>query len=299
MAVIKVTKNELSGGSCSRGSKRDAKIPYIVELDAPPTNIVDLETADDGTTAVAAIGAELNGDSTRRCTKIEVSPANQSKLLYDVVCSFETVDPGWDENPLLRKDVYRFEGSKETESVFMTVEDTPKPIVTPAGEPFEKLAERTTGAFKITIDGYRELEEAPTLATTIAQYLRPNAVNDGNVTVRGITFLAGQLKLVDASIEPVVENGVACLKCRWECEVAPDFDLHLDARGYWERIDPDDEDAGICRIVTGNPPQRVTKPYPLLENGLAAATADAEPAHLTFKIQPRKDLSAFNWTTAA
>jgi hypothetical protein len=217
------------------------------------------------------------------------------EFIYTATYEQSNADP----NPLSRKDLISFEGSRETEEYFMdegdgTAED-PKPVVNSAYDVFEKNPERTTGAFRLIVTGNRTLASVD--LAQIAQYLRPSAVNSSSIVVRGKTIGAGEAKLVAVTMsDPQFENGTEYVQLKWEMECASDWDDHLEDRGFNEL---DLFGTGQIEIWRGKPPQAVKKPWPLDGSGNALETAGDAPEVLVFHPYPKKDFSVFGWTTSA
>lgn len=295
MPEVKETTRRRGGGQSARELKaRSATRTFQVTYDAdsPPDSLVAVETEDD----IPELRSELPGDETRKANKITVKPRGDTGLVFDVEVSYavpEGEDDQNEEDPLDRPDTVTFEASSETEDVFWTEEEEPQPIVTSAGEPFGDLAQRTTGACKLVIEGNRAAGSIN--AATIASYLRPNAVNSAAFSVRGLRVGEGEAKFVGFSASEQREGDFdPFLRCRWEIALAPDWDLYLDDRGFCEA---DPANAGkLKEIVKGTPPTQVDKPWPLDGEGAALPNASDLPAELAFPLYPRKPFSVFGWT---
>ncbi len=291
MALVVSVKSQrnLSGDSSRARGERTASIPYTISCNEPPASQFELEEAA-FTAGLPAVGNELPGDPSRIVNKVTFT-AGGTHLEWSAKVEYAPAEATqWDENPLLRPDTVSFSGTKEQEAVFLTADDEQAPIVTSAGEVFSTLPQRTTGAFKMVIEGNRETFDA----ALFASYLKPNAVNLDAFTVRGITVGEGLGKMVSIDAGPQQENGFNFYRIKWEVELAPTWDLLIEDRGFVELFEDE-----LFPIVTGNPPDLVKKPWPLDGAGNAQANADDAPAILEFPVQPSLPFSVFNWSAGA
>lgn len=307
--TVTVKKQQLRGGNPSthtiKNDGRTATDFYMLLCNQVPANIKAVYTAAI-TSGLPTVGTAYDaGDVTdaRYCNSVDIkSTGNEVQFIAQVDYQTNPAS-GLDfiPNPLLRKDVIKFSASKEQEAVFLTEETTPKPIVNSAGETFRTLPTRTTGSFKLTISGNRAVSGTGSIpVATVASYLRPNSVNDASVTIRGITLNIGQAKLVGASFTIETDQIYGAYAAwEWELECAPDWQLHLDDRGF-NSLTTDIAGFNVTfPIVKGDPSEQVQTPWPLDGSGNAKDNVDDVPATLDFPIQPKKDFSVFNWTTAA
>ena len=212
---LKVTENtRREGGSSSRGtSGRKAKRTFIVRYDAttPPASVAAAETADDGTTAIPAVGDGLPGDTTRTVTNVSAKPRDDTGLLFDVEVEYETPELGtFEEDPLTVPVDYDWDFGVGQKTYFKD-ETTPDPkyVTNSFGDPFDKLLQRDVGEIQVTItDNIDASAWDPVLA---AEYLSPaTATNAAPMTIDGISISAGQARITGITCSGIkTSNGVS------------------------------------------------------------------------------------------
>ncbi len=291
---LKVTETTFTaGGSSSRSaSDRKAKRTFIVQYDAstPPASYAAIETADDGDTAIPAIGASLTGDTLRKAASISVKPRDQTGLLFDVEVEYTTgTVEAPAESPLDEPAVFEWDFSASSQPYFWDESDTPKPTLSSAGEPFENLLEREVGEIVVTIT--KNIEPAAWNPITAASFMYPaTAVNSGSMTVDGVSVSAGQARFAGVRCSGIqTANGIQYRTLSVTLKLRSSWDHVIDDRGFHEL----DGEGGLKEIVKGTPPVKVDKPWPLDGSGAAKANVDDEPAKLTFKPYPAKDFSVW------
>lgn len=295
---------DFAGGS-------DAKRTFTVRFSDRPTNWADVEGViglANGTYDAAAktggtlpgILTNLPGDTlsvTRQLRNYTIKPhESNTGLEFKFEANYQ--QGSLDANPLSQKDLLSFDGSKDTEDYFIDESDDAKPVVNSAHDPFEKDPKRTTGSFKLVIEGNRAWDDID--LALYASYLKPNAVNTATFVVRGKSVGAGEGKMVAISVTPTITpSGLLYGKVRWEIEAAPDWMDHFVDRGFNELFGIPQIGAGQVNhreITKGVPPVKVDKPSPLDGSGHAQDPADPLVT-LDFQPYTKKDFSVFAWTT--
>jgi hypothetical protein len=286
-----------AGGSSSRSTtERRAKRSFIVRYDAvsPPSSLAAVETADDGTTAIPALGDALAGDSARLATSIDVKPRGDSGHLFDVEVGYSTSDTGLEvfDNPLSDPVGFEWDFSTSSQTYFKD-ETTPtaKYTLTSAGEPFDNLLEREVGEITVTVT--QNIAPAGWNPITAASYLSPaTAVNNASMTIDGASIAAGQARLSGVTCSATkTRAGVSYRTRTITIKLRSSWDQTIDDRGFNE-ADPD-HSGKVREITKGAPPVKVDKPWPLNGSGAAKPNATDAPAVLTFKPYPAKDFSVW------
>lgn len=288
-----------AGGSSSRSATgRKAKRTFIVEYEAdtPPESLAEVETADDGTTSIPAIGDPIDEtDSDRLAVLITVRPRNDTGLLFDVEVDYETREQGEiDENPLNAPVEYDWDFSASSQPYFKDESDEPKLVTTSAGEPFEKLLEREVGEVVVTIT--RNIEPEDWDPETAASFMFPaTAVNDDTITIEGTTVAAGQARFAGVRCSGIKKsNGVQYRTRVITLKLRSSWDDVVEDRGFFEK---DSANPGkLKEINAGTPPGKPEKPWPLDGSGAAKANAADAPAELTFVPYPSMDFSVWGIT---
>lgn len=297
-SVTETTKR--GGGTSSRSlTERKAKRTFIVEYAAtdPPAGLAEVETANDGTTAIPAVNSTLTGDTSRIVTNISVKPREQSGLLFDVEVEYSTSETGLSvfDNPLSDPVEYDWDFSSSSQTYFKD-ETTPtaKYTLTSAGEPFENLLEREVGDIAVTIT--KNIAPGDWDPPTAATFLNPaTAINNASMTIDGVSISTGQARMTGIKCTPTkTRAGVSYRTLTLSLKVRSSWDHAVDDRGFNE-LDP--VNTGKVREITkGTPPTKVDKPWPLDGSGAAKANSTDAPATLTFKPYPSKDFSAWSIT---
>ena len=265
-----------------------AKRTWTIQCSRQPNTITEIDLA--YASLGVAIGDAYKTDDSRYCQKVTVRA-----VAGDLTGLYGEAEYGPNQlvqNPLMRKDTISLEVGGETESWFKDRDD--KITVTSAGELFDKIPPRTTGGVKLVIEGNR----ATLPAEAMIDLSRPSHVNAGSITVRGLTLSAGQAKLVNCTGSEQTENDVTFYRVKWTLELAPNWDMKFDDRGFYEKTTNSDGDPVLKPILTGEPPEQTKKPWPLNGSGTAYTDPSSVPASITLKPYPTGTFS-FSWTSAA
>lgn len=297
-SIVEVKKCSLTRGSATIDGESDSITDvYIVLLDEPPadfTEVVALLMAD----KELAIGDGYAGnpDDARRLKSFDVGKL-ETTTDYVVEVKFEVPDGSnggaTDPNPLMRPDEISITGNVSEKTYFKdyTTPDN-KFARSSAGEPFENLPTRDVGSFEIPIRCNRATFDA----SLHASYLYPVcAINSDTVTIRGITFAPGQLKMRPfRAALPTYENGVKYYVIEMAVAVAENWNQTFQDRGYSYK----DGSGKLQPIMLDNGKDKPSAPWPLDGSGGKKANATDAPADITLKPYPAKPFSVFGWTSS-
>lgn len=246
--------------------------------------------------AVPSPGQTHNQDGSAIVTGIDAQPVQDSGVHFEVSCEYSGGGAiGVPTSPLDRAPEISYGSSDVTAGWFMDHSDPPKPCVNSAGDPFDNVSDKEANEIVITIT-VNEPSHSPIDADAFS-----NSVNKDAVTIDGITYAAGTLKLspitAQKTTERVEENGAAMdfvfyrrtyvLKAKkdgWKEKV-------LDT-GLNELIANADltKPGRVIPIVDGvNAP--VKRPWPLDGAGRKKPKSTDTPAELTFRKYPEVEFA--------
>lgn len=289
------TKVKLQGhlSPSGRDSKaRTATLTYVAVSDTP-TTAVAAETASDGVTTIPTIGSSpIAADTARKVRTVNATPdADSPRLVFTVTVECSTQSSGTIAgNPLDEPDRVTWEFSDGTEPYFMDrTTPTPKAVATSAGEPFDPMRERETGAIRAVIKRY--IGSNAYSPITAVNY--KDAVNNDSITVDGIIISPNQAKMKSYTASDKQEiNGVACREAQFILDLKETWDDIVEDRGYHELTV-----AGIYREIVkgeGTTPKKPDKPWPLVD-GVAQSTPASAPGQLTFVPYFKKAFAGFSF----
>lgn len=293
---IRVVENTKRGGGASStrsaNGTRKAKRTFIVEYaaDDPPASLAEVETADDGTTAIPATDSALPGDTSRFATDVSVKPRDGTGLLFDVEVDYETADNEIGDNPLTVPVDYDWDFSASSQAYFLDTAPGPNgpyAVRSSAGEPFDNLLEREVGEIVVTVtDNIAAVAWDPVLA---AQYMAgpATAVNNASMTIDGIAIAAGQARFAGIKCSGIKTSNAIDYRTRViVLKLRDSWDHEVDDRGRFQ-LDPDDT-SKLLRITDAENAD-VEKPYPLDGDGFKKTNPTDAPATLVFKPYPPRD----------
>ncbi|HEX8342230.1 MAG TPA: hypothetical protein VF624_15105 [Tepidisphaeraceae bacterium] len=243
-----------------------------------------------------AINEPLKGGDPRLCRGKAIATLDETGSELLVYADYETSTGGdWTTSPLTRKD--EVGGDFAAESKAFDKDAAGAYVVNSAGQKFDPPPQRLSGMLKLRVSGNRATSTA---IETWAGYLYPAcSYNADALTIRGKAYGAKVLLMTGMSFTMQTENGVTFQRWDWQMAINPaGWDKMLvPNRGYQEF------DASGFRnwkyILAGEPPARVSSPYPLDANGAALPTATSVPTDKEFSPYYAKDFSVFTWTAVA
>jgi hypothetical protein len=297
LLVKEITKR--GGGSSSRSTTgRKAKRKFRATYDAttPPASLAAVETANDGTTAIPALYAELPADPSRVVTDISVDPEGNTGLVFIVEVTYTTLDPSEfnNDNPLTDPVDYDWDFSASSQPYF--IDETPTtPLLgtNSAGEPYENFLEREVGEISVTVaDNIVPSAWDPSVA---AVYMADpsTALNNASMTIDGKSISAGQARMGGIKCSGIKErNGVDYRTRTIVLKLRANWDQVVEDRGYHFKL----ASGKLSEIVKGKPPVKPDKPWPLDGAGNAMFAATSTPATRTHKPYPRKDFGIWGIT---
>ncbi len=260
------------------------KVFRVVMTDPANDDAVTAYSANDGTTAIPDIGDEFKAGSAAKAKSKSASRVSEG-LAYDVTVSYSSKSrdyPQTVENPKTRPWEYSYDDQTISEQFFFDeTDETPLPMANSAGEPFDTLPEREVTIGQLTIT-----RNTDSFSDSTAQSYR-GKVNDAAVTINGVTYLAGTLRLRTWSARgPLVENGFTY----WQevitlAKRADGFDQKWEDRGYSELS------SGKLIPIRNEAGDQVVKAWPLNGAGAKKPNATDTPAVLTRKPYATADLS--------
>lgn len=276
-------------GKTQDDGKNPCQRIFIAKFDSKPADFDEIILA----AGVPRVGDSLKTGDGRLCKA--VAPASMGTVTdFIITCDFEVPNPNSNTgNPLTRPDIVGLDFGVRQENYFKDCSDTPKYLINAAGEPFSELRKRDVGVFKFTVSGNR----ASIPATTWAGYLYPaTAINNGAVTIKGIAFGAGILRLLGMRAAEKTSGTLTYLECEWTLAANPNgWDDELENRGFNEL----DTTANVLKpIFLDDSKTKPAHPWPLNTDGTKMANASDAPSTQTFKPYPKKDFGIFNWTAA-
>jgi hypothetical protein len=204
---------------------RYRSITYQVIYDTQPTDIQDALTA----TGIPTLGALYTSGST--ITAKQIGPAqevdgNPAVIIVPVEFNDEFDFQEQDENPLIRPADINW-GSVYYERAF-EVDANGDAVLNSAGDPFDPPPTQPVVRLQCTI----ERNVATHNPTTAFAYI--NTVNNGNVTIAGVSVTAGQALMVDFSATSQREAGTVYARQRFVIEFAPSFVREILDAGYYQ-----------------------------------------------------------------
>lgn len=253
--------------------------------------------------AVPTIGQPHDKDTSAKATGIEASPVNDSGVHFEVTVEYAgTGVLGMPANPLDRPAEISYGFQDATESYFIDRSDPPKPVANSAGDPFDSFLERETGWLVLTINT-NEPTHNPVVADAFS-----HTTNREAVTIDGITYAAGTLKLSPITAqkvkERIEEEGVVMevqyykrtyvLKARKDGWKEKPLDLGLN-----ELIaDPDPTKPGKLKPIVDSVNAPIRRPWPL--NGAGRKKPKGTETAATLEFLPYAEASwstlAFTWS---
>ncbi len=208
-----------------------------------------------------------------------------------VECSSKYDPETLPEDPLDKPLEVDWDFTDAREKYFYDRSDTPKPVLTSAGETFEELLERDTGSLVATIT--RNIDGNAYDPAVAIDY--KDAVNSTAFKLEGKQIAVGQAKLkaYTASAKKT-ENQITYRVARWVIEFRKSWDDVIEDRGLREKKTV----AGkviLAPIMHLQPPVPVEKPWPLDGAGVKKTNASDTPSTLTFKPYFRKSFTRFKF----
>ncbi len=251
---------------------------YDVESNDIDDDVLGAVNADDGTESIPDIGDAWKVGSVLKARGYDVSHVeNDDSYYYSVTVNYSSKDDSDQvtiENPLARPTIYSYEDSLIQEPYFRD-ETTPNalPAVNSAGDDFTDLPlrDRSEGVIVIT-------RNVASFSDTAAEIYR-NTVNSSSVSINGISYSAGTLRIIGWSANgPNEENGVT-----FDTET-----IRIAKRSAgWDDIY---EDRGLHKLDSGKRVPildgnnlAITVPYPLDGSGGAKTNPTDTPATITLK----------------
>lgn len=300
---LKVTETTFRrGGESSRGGDgRSAKRTFSVVYDAdtPPTSFAEIETADDGTTAIPTVrsffedGDELPGDDTRYANRASVKPLQTSggiatglefEVEVEYTDSLIVFDP-LGADPLEDPDRIERGGAEGSEDYFEDRSDTPQKVVNTAGAPYDRFLSRDNGSLQWVVT--RNVA-APDVELGVA-YL--DAVNSDAFTLGGTAIAIGQAKMGLITWGPkMVRNDIEYYEQRMPIKLREKWTEDVDSFGYAELV------SGVPKPILDANKQPITKPWPLDAVGAKMPNPGDDPAVTTYKPYFEKPYSVFAFT---
>jgi hypothetical protein len=232
-------------------------------------------TADDGTTAVKQIGQSYS-TSQPHCVATQSTPRRKTGTQFEVEVQFEAPLLGqFDGAGLLALPAQITEGDETTmEEYTRDFHSTPQMVRNTAGEPFDKGPERLTG---VTVYTIRKYVNAAT-RTIIRNAKRTN--NDFAATIEGVSHAIDTLLLWAAGFEDVpnvADVWLATLVVKYRPDIWRDV---VGNYGFSELDGGDRKD--ITQDDGDGNKVRVSRPWPLSEDGSKKPNSDDEPFILYF-----------------
>lgn len=257
------------------GPEEKTATRVFVARAAVPTTTVAAETAD----GLPSLGTGHPDDLTRtlRSKTAKPDPAGGRRVFTVELTYSNKGGEQPDVNPLSRPAEVSWDFDDGTEPYFLDRSEEPKPVVNSVKERFAELLERDTGSLVATIT-----KNIPANAYSPSDAIAmKNAVNEGGISVDGISIDAGQAKCKGWTAGPrLFENGVAYRVSKVVLQFRESWDHVVEDRGFNEK---DGSTGKVKQIVKGTPPTKPETPWPLDGAGVAKANIADAPAQLTFQ----------------
>jgi hypothetical protein len=176
--------------------------------------------------------------------------------------------------PLEAPVLYEWDFSEASENYFYDTDGNA--VVNSAGQPFDSIPTRETGAITCNIS----VNVASDFDVSIFLSYREQ-INSGSFVVDGVSIDEDQAKFSGANVSALqLSDSIWYRTCKLTIKFKYDWnDIFLDM-GYYQYSASGTGD--LVPIFVGTPPQPTQKAYPLDGSGGAQATADTAPAQLTF-----------------
>lgn len=292
MAVSTVQIINKTGYNDDKGKHRTWT--YRVIFDAIPSDPADALTANDGVTAIPAVGDYYPGSLTIRCKKVgEATQDSNSRLVFTIPVEFTDDTESTDfesllvENPIDRPPDIQFGFITYTVPVESDING--EPIRNSAGDEFVPGLEETEHRMTCTI--------SRNLATWdgSSRYDYMDTLNSGAITIAGVAVGAKQALIKDISATAQNENGVAFVRETIVIEFNDDYTRHVLDQGMYSF---DGYEAGVGdvkeRIKLNG--EDVTEPQ-LLDGAGKKLAAGAAPVYLDFETKEATNWGALNLPT--
>lgn len=305
MSVLSVRERHQSRKSSFRDGVLTHTREWLVRCSDPTDGPAVALTGNDGTRRVPPPYTGHPKDPAAKLTSLDVSPHENSDVLFLVSGEYTTTNVGMPANPLDRAPEVSYSFTDATEAYFTDHSaPDPKRTTNSAGDPFETYLERETGELVINLT----TNEATFNVVEMDQL--KHSTNISPIVVDGVTFAEGVLKLSPPSATKVIEHvegeggtvqRFVYYKVQWLLKARKDGwnDKVLDL-GLNELI-PDPQDATKppkLRPITDGASLPVKRPWPLDGAGRKKPSVKDTPAELEFVPYKPADWSAFKWTKA-
>lgn len=289
MSVVKVRQVDAELGHEKYFTGRRV---YEVDTD----DLIDDEstalTASDGTDSIPGKGDEWTADHPAVVVRRTARRLNREQFTFEVTVEYSSEparvgSASQADNPLNRGNSYEYGDEMVTEPYFEDeTTPTPKRVVNTNGKPFasDPTRERVVGTITITRN----------VADFDDENVRNwrNKINDDNVTIRGIQYAADRLRVLSwTGSGPMEENGVTY----WTERIR--LGIKMDGNGWTDEFTCFDHEQlinGELKDIKNADGDPVTKPYPLAENGSAAATPETKAHVLEFRPYRKASFSGWN-----
>ena len=199
-----------------------------------------------------------------------------NRYVWEIQCSYS------DRliHPLDQPALFEWDFSEASETYFFDTDTTDpdypsgKPVVNSAGQPFDALPSRETGAISLAITINVASDFDVSLFHSFFQ-----CINAASFAVDGVSLDARQAKFSGANVSAVQRaSGDYFRTVKMTLKFRVSWDDSFADMGYYSIED----DGKLYPITTGNPPLPITKPWPL-DSGTATTNPTDTPAELTFK----------------
>jgi hypothetical protein len=281
----------LRGRTSSTAIGKDAQRIWRFLFVEPVPDYEDLDLIENHANLPAVEAVYKTGDP-RRLRKKSVVTADNSAREFLVYGDYETRAFEYTLSPLTRKDETSGDFTTESRPYMSDTDD--ELSLNAAGDLLDQTPTRLAGVFRFTVTGNRAYGQD---LSAYAAYFYPFCTfNHQAITIRGRAFGAKKLLMLGASYSEQVENGFPFERWTWQMAVNPlGWEIErIPNRGYNQLVD------GVRRkIVTGNPAEPVSQPYPLNANGTRKASPFDVPSDIERKPYLPEDFSFFNWTAGA
>ena len=193
--------------------------------------------------------------------------------------------------PLSMPAQYEWDFSEATEEYFFDCDidyshPNGYPVVNSAGQPFEQIPQREGGSITANCTKNVAVDFDVSAALSFRQ-----TINKESFVVDGVTIDVDQAKISGMQISPPqLSNGQWYRVVKVVVKMRKDWQDHFADMGFAEI----DDTWELQPILAGNPPQQVTKPWPLDGNGYAQSSPTDTPAKLDFKPYHEADFSALS-----
>lgn len=300
MAVTEVRERFEGRRSGYRDGKSSHTRVFLVKCSDIQDGTAAAIVGDDGTRKVPTFGSRHPVDGAACVTGLDASPVNGSGQHFEVTVEYTGGSFIIPSNPLDRPAEITYGNSDGTETYFTDKTlNNPKRVCNSAGDTFESFLERDTGESNITITN-NEATHNPLLADAYR-----HTVNLGPVTIDGVTYPAGTLKLAPITAVKMIETydneGVVMPPLVFYKRT---YNLRFRAEGWKDKVldvgfnefiaDPTPGKAGKLKPIVDATSQKLSKPWPLNGSGRKKSQPTDDPATLEF--QP---YAAVSWADLA